>query len=394
MSKKQEVPVDMSANKMISLKEEVAALRKKLSTVSTEKNKYYKIFKNGEEIVFILDGKTGIINEINSACKNFLGLKQNKIIGRHYTDFIVFGEDIKSENLLNELKFYGSVLTYHKLRTKDAGDVPVDMTLNIISPRGKKMILISCRDISERIRAENEIKRYSVKLEESNLEKDKFFSLLAHDLRNVFSPIISYSEILLNEYRELNEHDRDLFIDRIEKISKNSYRLLDDLMIWARIRTGEYSLQFEKIVVNQLVSDLLTVKRPFFEAKKISVEYFAEETLQVNTDFEMLKKVINNLLGNALKYSYRGGKVAVKIEKSHQNCIISVRDNGVGIKDENLDKIFILDKHSTTRGTEEEEGNGMGLMLSKEFLRILGGKISVNSRFGFGSEFVVTYPLA
>jgi PAS domain S-box-containing protein len=249
------------------------------------------------------------------------------------------------------------------------------------------------RDVTERKLDEIQLQKYSDELEELNATKDKFFSIIAHDLKGPFNGIVGFSEILKDEARQLHIETIQEYAGLIYTTSKNTYHLLEDLLDWARIQQSHMPFQPDTIFLQKIVNEEIELMVQKATSKMISVINRIPENLIISADEYMMKTVLRNLISNAIKFTSSNGTVEIKSEIRQDELEISVKDSGVGIRKEIIEKIFKIDCNYTSRGTDNETGTGLGLILCKEFVEKHGGRIWVESEEGKGSEFKLTIPL-
>jgi len=236
------------------------------------------------------------------------------------------------------------------------------------------------------------LKTREKKLKDLNETKDKFFSIIAHDLKGPVSGIIGISALLKEEAKNLDISTIVQYAELINNSSLQTHQLLDNLLKWARMQEGKISfnpvtneLQLVADEVILLLSDLAT-------RKKLMITNNVPAQLMVKADTEMLKTILRNLISNAIKFTPTSGKIEIKASIKGSEIEIVVADNGVGIKAENVCKLFMTDITFSTHGTENERGTGFGLILCKEFVERHGGIITVESIPGKGSQFKFTLP--
>lgn len=236
-------------------------------------------------------------------------------------------------------------------------------------------------------------KRANQKLYELNAMKDKFFSIISHDLKNPFHGLIGLSSVLIEEIENKN-FDRAVTHARlIHNSSEQGYSLLINLLEWSRAQTGKIKVEIKPVDMKELIYNIVELVMPASSEKKISVGVSVEENLCCNTDENILNTVLRNLLSNAIKYTDVSGKIRIKAAKEQENIVISVEDNGRGIKEEDMQKLFRIDGGFSTLGTKNEKGTGLGLILCKDFIEKVGGKIWVDSEFGKGARFSISIPI-
>lgn len=233
----------------------------------------------------------------------------------------------------------------------------------------------------------------NTELEKLNSTKNRFFSIIAHDLKNPFSAI--HSIIGLIKEHNLSPEESNAMIGNLSDITTRTQNLLENLLKWAQVQTGELEYQFNVIILSQLVEDIVQRMRFQAQAKNITINCDLEKDLVINADYEMFSTILKNLISNGLKYSQPNeGKIDITTRSENGQIQITVKDNGVGIAEEEKEILFNLDRGPSFQGTQGEKGTGLGLTLSKEFLRLHNGQIEVESIKGKGSTFTVTVPKA
>lgn len=236
-------------------------------------------------------------------------------------------------------------------------------------------------------KAFKEIKRQNDELLQLNNTKDKFFSIIAHDLKSPFQGLMGLSEILLSEYEKLSDEERKNFIGNLGKLSKNTHKLLENLLTWSRIQRGMMSFNPQRIAVHKELLPTISLLKQTALNKKIDIEYTIDSSFVVTADFEMLSTIIRNLVSNSIKFTQPGGKIYITTVKCKEYLQFIIRDTGVGMGKEIMDKLFDLTSNTSTKGTANEGGTGLGLILCKEMVEKHGGTISVESEPGKGSTF-------
>ncbi|HEX7583135.1 MAG TPA: PAS domain-containing sensor histidine kinase, partial [Prolixibacteraceae bacterium] len=250
------------------------------------------------------------------------------------------------------------------------------------------------RDVTERKMTEIQLQKYSEELQELNATKDKFFSIIAHDLKNPFSSIVGFSEILKDEAKHLDIETIEQYAEILYSTSKNTYRLLENLLDWARVQQLGMPFRPGSIILKTIVSEVAELMVEKANSKLITIINHIPDNLIVRADEDMLKTILRNLVSNALKYTSANGTVEIKTVSLADGIEITVKDTGTGIKKEDIEKIFKVGSNYSRRGTENEIGTGLGLLLCKEFVVKHGGKIWVESEEGKGSEFKFILPLS
>lgn len=257
---------------------------------------------------------------------------------------------------------------------------------------GEIKLVTLVRDISDRKKAEMLIQKQNSELKELNATKDKFFSIIAHDLKNPFNTILGFSKDLLLNHAKLNSEKRFNLIESVYNSARNSYALLENLLVWSRLQSNRMPFNPENIVLGQLLKDNVVLYSSVAEKKHIDLKMNHKTDVQchVMADREMINTVVRNLISNALKYTPEKGVVEVGCYNTENNKVaIYVKDTGVGIKKELIPKLFNVEQTFSTVGTAMEAGTGLGLVLVHEFVTKNNGIVEVDSIEGEGSEFRV-----
>lgn len=244
----------------------------------------------------------------------------------------------------------------------------------------------SCYDITE-------IKNNELRLTELNATKDKFVSIIAHDLKSPFSSIIGFSEHLIELVKEKNYSQIDEIANVILKSSNRVMDLLTNLMTWSQLESGRMPFNPEYFDISTIVLEAISLFKPNAEQKSISIENKISVNSQVYADKEMISTIIRNLISNAIKFTNTNGKISISGEKLIDIFVFQIRDEGVGVSKERISRLFKIAENESTSGTYNEKGTGLGLILCKEFIEKNNGKIWVESTIGKGSLFSFSLPI-
>jgi signal transduction histidine kinase len=230
-------------------------------------------------------------------------------------------------------------------------------------------------------------------LKELNATKDKFFSIIGHDLKNPFNTLLGMSSLLINNADQYSPEKVRRFAQQMHDTSKNAYNLLENLLKWAKVQRGELEPDLKEVDPAGVIREVIELTEPLANSKDINLQTATKGNHTVLADREMLKTTLRNLVTNALKYTYSGGTVIISTQKSEGYLQFTVSDTGMGIPPEYLDRLFEIDCKLSKEGTGKEKGTGLGLILCKEFVEKQGGEIWVDSEPGKGSEFHFAIPL-
>ncbi len=242
------------------------------------------------------------------------------------------------------------------------------------------------------IRFKNEqINKYAIQLEELIHTKDKFFSIIAHDLRNPFVGIQNYIKII-QQFKNYNPIDVDAQFQTIASTAQHGYELLENLLRWARSQTDTIDINIEKLCLADEVNSCFDLIKTQADTKKIVLSAIVDHNIFIQSDSDMLKTILRNLLTNAIKYTSEGGLITLTAKLDAEAVEITITDSGIGIEPEDIDHLFRIDKNLKSReDTNNEKGSGLGLILCKEFIDRLGGSIEVESEVGKGTTFRVKF---
>ncbi len=237
----------------------------------------------------------------------------------------------------------------------------------------------------------SEIELQKQKSEEINATKNKFFRIIAHDLRNPISTLVGSTAFLLTDMQSLSQDKIKQFMAELNKLALTTYGLLENLLDWSSNEMGDIQNKPSWINILLLVNQNLELINNQLIQKNITLGINIPHSLVVFADENMMNTVLRNLLTNAVKFTQSGGKIQVKVDVQDSVCALSIIDNGVGIPPQNIEKLFRIDKSVVTPGTQNEKGSGLGLLLCKEFVEKMGGAISVSSKQNEGTIFTITF---
>lgn len=252
----------------------------------------------------------------------------------------------------------------------------------------------TCIDITQQKEDEEIIKKINDELESANQNKDKFFSIISHDLRSPLSGIMSLLDIIVTDYDSLGEEERKEILFEAAKTSKSTYILMENLLDWSRIQTGKISYEPQNISLTQILNGIKNLYYQKLKEKGISLNYDFDPEVFAFADNNMAETIFRNLISNAIKFSKEFGLILVSFDKTDDFIQIKVKDTGIGMNEKQISKLFKIDQTHSTVGTSGERGTGLGLMLCKELVEKQGGKIWIESIVNAGTTFYFTLPKA
>lgn len=240
---------------------------------------------------------------------------------------------------------------------------------------------------------QNRIISLNEKIMKDSIEKDKFYSVISHDIMNPFNALLGFSKILKDAVKEGDQNEVEECSTIVHQSANRISNLLQNLLVWSRLQNGKLQCAPKSININDLISETMAVVSPIAKNKEISLQCDIEGEITANLDKNMISSVLQNLVTNAIKFTERGGEVNVLAFAESDNLNFTVSDTGVGMNEEQLQKLFKLDKTASSRGTDDEVGTGLGLIISKEFIEQHNGRIWAESTPGKGSKFCFTIPI-
>ena len=376
-------------NQIVELKKQNEILKLHSFIQKEKRREYYynSILNNIGDPVFVKDDQSRLLMVNDAFCEIF-NLQRDQIIGK------TLSEDVPPEERDSFLKIDKQVLDNgieninEESLTVRGGETRIISTkkTRFLDADNKKYLVGVIHDITEGKKTENSLK-------ELIATKDKLFSIIAHDLRSPFNSIIGFSELLLEDSNNILLEDSEQYIKIINSAAKNTLILLDNLLNWAKSQTGQLSFNPEKVLFSEVVQEIITLSKSIAKSKNISLEYSSTDHLEVFVDVNMLNTVLRNLISNAIKFTNFGGHIKVSAALKQNQVEITISDNGIGINKEKCAELFSITSNTTTLGTANENGSGLGLVLCKEFIQKNNGDIWVESEENKGSNFIFTLPI-
>lgn len=399
-----------------------------LKVIANEK-KLQSIIETSPDAIAITDLE-GIVKYTSQKAVDLWGYdNHDEIIGRNVLEFVHPSYHAKAiENIGLMMRGILTGPAEYLMLKKDGSTFYAEANASILldennNPSG---ILYVERDVTERKAKEEEIQQYSIELEMSNLqlkesneiieenltqknkliteltaikerleitnnEKDKFFSIIAHDLKSPFSGFLGLTKILVEDLFKMSFIEIGEITSNLQVSAATLYKLLENLLEWSRIQQGKIEYNPEIISLHYIVQSNFAIQNEVAKQKEIKIYNNVSDNLTVYSDVFMLNTILRNLMSNAIKFTPRGGTVTISAERTYDNkTLVYVKDTGVGMSSETLKKLFKIDESVKSLGTEKEPSTGLGLLLCKEFVEMLGGNIWVESEVGIGSTFYFT----
>lgn len=399
----------------------------KMLKLETSTQKYDAIFNSSRDAIFFIDSNM-IVSYWNNSAERIFGFTTDEAIGKSLSDMIL-PIDTKSTFILDYNNWIGAIVpdSLHKtmnikLQNKKNRVFPSELTLGIVDFNNEKSVCGFARDITEKVLAEEEISKLieemqitkeiveqnasevvilNAKLYESedmlqelNASKDKFFSIIAHDLKGPFQGLLGYSSILTSDLNDMTMEEISELGHNLNQSANHLFKLLENLLHWSRIQRGVIDcnpIDFELLLLATQNIDLIDARA---KQKDIKLINNVPEALYVFADVNMLNTILRNLLSNAIKFTPKGGEIELSAKLITPDKIkIEVKDTGVGMTEEAIRNAFRIDSYNSTPGTDNEQGTGLGLILCKDLVEKNNGTIVATSKVGFGTTFSFVLPI-
>jgi PAS domain S-box-containing protein len=351
---------------------------------------------NSAPVMIWIADVDGLFSFLNKVWVDFTGKEMGDHLGMNWLKN-VHPEDL--ERLLYQYQnaFSSKTLFSCEFRFKRKDDIYRWIMMNgtpRFSRTGIFMGFIgSCSDISEQKESEEKIRKINLELAEINAMKDKFFSIIAHDLRSPLSGLMQILFIIEEDFDSLENDEKQEMITEVANTSKRTYELMENLLEWSSIQTGAIPFNPQKIKLLTLLDNLRELYNHNLINKGITLKINVDPEASVFADKKMTETILRNLVSNAIKFTRNNGTVSISTNQGDDIVVVEVTDTGVGINEERLSELFRVDQFQSTPGTAKERGTGLGLVLCKELVEKQNGEIWVESKENEGTTFYFTIPL-
>jgi PAS domain S-box-containing protein len=358
--------------------------------LKASENNFHNIYETANAGIAIKNEK-GYYIAANKAFENLLGYPEDELKEIHFTKFIA-DEDMEHEIRLHNELIANKTKQYtieKKFMTKSGNIIWGSLHVSVM--RDEKNVATNCIsvlvDITDR-------KMHEQLLMNLNNTKDKFFSIISHDLQNPLIGIIGLGEILKENIDTIESWERDRIIRWIIEGSQTARNLLINLLEWSRSQTNQIDLKPNVLNLYDLTEKNILLTRNLAESKKITITNLIPQNCNVWVDINIINTIVRNLIVNAIKFTHKSGDIELYATIENDNCILSIKDSGIGMNKEQLARLFNIHSKFSRPGTYNEKGTGLGLILCKEFIDKYNGKIWATSTVNKGSVFNFTIPLA
>ncbi|MBT3207324.1 MAG: response regulator [Bacteroidetes bacterium] len=336
------------------------------------------------------------IKSWNKAAKKVYGWEEHEVVGKNInkiipTTYTKTNNKIVKQTLINEGVWKGDIVQYHK----SGREIYLSSSATVLKKSDGTLsgAVIVNHDITNRIIANNVLKESERNLKKSIAAKDKFFSIIAHDLKSPFNSILGFSELLASDSNSFDDDDIKKISSTIYNESKSFYKLLENLLEWARSQRQAIMLKKKVLSAKKLIEESISILNSNVIHKEIELNYYSQNSESFFADEHTIKTVIRNLIDNAIKFTNRKGKININSKQENNSVVISISDTGTGISSKHINKLFSFENGISSNGTENEQGTGLGLLVCKEFIELNGGSIHVKSEVNVGTEFIIKIPI-
>lgn len=365
--------------------------------------KYRLIANNVDDVIWLMD-RNFKYTYVSPSIEKLTGYRVNEYMKFSFEQYIEKKSLIEIQNAIMkrlqseraQVKDAETRIWTHQYIHRDGYLLWVETTTRPLhDEEGKFKGLIGItRNIAERKAAEEALKESEENLRELNATKDKFFSIVAHDLKNPFHTILGLSELLLERLHRYDHQKIEHYVKHIRDASDAGHNLLENLLEWSRSQTGRIAFAPESVAMKEFIKEKIKPFTTLASQKRIKLYFSNIPDVCAYADKNMLETILRNLVSNAIKFTHPKGSVMISVFKAVNKVQVSVIDTGIGIQEKHKKDLFRIDEHRTTQGTANEKGTGLGLILCKEFVERNGGSIYVESQVDKGSKFTFTLPSA
>ncbi|MDP3644170.1 MAG: PAS domain S-box protein [Bacteroidota bacterium] len=387
--------VPCGQREVLSIVRDITEQRKSEESLNVAVESYMDIFNSVSEAIYLLD-ESGTFIDVNKGAENMYGYSKQEFVGQSPATIAAPGKNDLDEiqRIMNGVFETGlpSYFVFWAIR-KNGEVFPKEVFVNKGKYFGKEVLIATARDITEKNQVEERIRTKNDELQKLNSEKDKFFSIIAHDLRSPFTAFLGFTQLMVQDLPSLR-------IDNIQEIAllmrdsaTNLHRLLENLLQWSRLQRGMIAFNPKQFLLMPKVKSCVQAVMEIAGKKGVEITFDIPDDLKVFADNNMIESVISNLASNAVKFTNKGGKVLISARTMLDQAVdISIKDTGIGLNNAMLEKLFRIDEFTSRTGTDGEPSTGLGLILCKDFVDRHEGKIWAESIENMGSTFHFTLP--
>jgi PAS domain S-box-containing protein len=381
-------------NEVLVLISDITTQKQTEERLRISNESFQNVFNLMPEAVFVLD-ETGVILQANRSAETRFQLTNEKLAGKTLENFSGMANNFEEINrIIRHVAETGEESGFDFRRTgKDGREVFEEIRINKAGFFGQSVLIAVAHDWTEKHLAEENLKLRNQELLTLNAEKDKFFSIIAHDLRSPFNSFLGLTQLMAEDLDNMSFSEIKTIVVSMGKSADSLYGLLENLLEWSRFQRGMISFSPKEFRLENKAKETLRSMVDSANRKGIELNIAIPEHVFIRADEYMLGSVLRNLTSNAIKFTSKGGKITLSAKPIHDGFVeLVVADNGIGMDSDMVHKLFNPNEYTNRQGTEGELSSGLGLVLCKEFIEKHQGKIWVESEVGKGSAFHVTIP--
>lgn len=337
--------------------------------------------------------KSGACIAANPAIGDIVGTDSKKLLGQSFHDI----KSWKKSGLYSLVKESIKTNTFKKLELELNTEYGRNLFLecSVVPLLNRKQFMVIAVNVSERKKTEEKLRHSNALLVQANQSKNRFFSIIAHDLRGPLSSIVGVTELLANKFKDFDDEKMDVFLKNLNSSAANTYNLLLNLLDWSRTQLGKTTFNPKNIDINSLATEVLESIKHVANKKNISIQLQnSAGNKPIVGDEEMLKTVTRNLVSNAIKFTPHNGLISINIANENNYLTVNFTDTGIGMSKETMETLFDISQNRISKGTDNEKGTGLGLIICKEFIDLHKGELLVESIEGKGSTFGFKIPIS
>lgn len=348
------------------------------------------IMESTDDFIILLN-REGTVLGTNEAHARRMHMTREEMLGKNAFDFLPAAIAEKRLTLIRQSLDTGKIIHGEDVRDGMYNEYVI-YPIHYQNETTEKVGVFS-RDVTLQRQTLEALRRSETRYRELNMMKDKFLSIIAHDLKNPFNAIIGFSDLLKDRIEAKDYQEVGRFAGIIHESSKRVLDLLTNLLEWSRSQTGKIEFNPEYFDITKLIYEVTSLMEDSAHQKSITILNTIPRKFIVNADSGMISTVVRNLISNAIKFTEPGGMITIEARKTATDLVVTIKDTGIGIQKEALEKLFRIGESYSTSGTAKEKGTGLGLILCKEFIDKHGGKIWAESLIGAGSAFSFSLPI-
>ncbi len=385
---------------IISIGRDITEILREKEIIQEKEGKINLLLNSAAEGIYGID-LNGNCTFANKSCINMLGYSsEEELLGKNIHNLIhhsyengkpmAFSECSIQKTIIYNIETHCEDEVFWK---KDGNKLEVEYFSFPQIQNGKVVgSVVTFIDISERKKTEKQIIGFAKDLQKLNSDKDKFIRILAHDLKNPFNSIIGFSDYIIKNIDNIEKEEIEEFSKMINESSEKAYTLLEEILLWLKVQSGQLSIQKTNIELRSIVLSIIENLSPLAQNKSIKLSCNIPQNIYIEADINMFKTILRNLITNSIKFTNENGEIEVKIGEIEKKIKIIVSDNGVGMSQDFAEKLFTEQISKTEEGTKGEKGTGLGLTIIKELVQKHKELIWAESEIGKGSRFIFTMP--